>query len=95
MTVDVKHSLAISLESAASRAGLILVSNSEGSDFYGRPTAVFQLGLPGGEVAGRSLKLELSEGFDFDQPDLLPMLTSHLADEAKRLRNPQIGRAHV
>jgi hypothetical protein len=89
MTVDVKQSLAISLETAASKAGLTLVTAAEGSDFYGRPTAVFQLGLPGVEAAGRSLRLELSEGFDFDRPDLLPTLTSHLADEAKRLRNPR------
>jgi len=89
MTVDVKHSLAISLETAASRAGLQLVSSSEGKDFTGHPTAVFQLGLPGDEAAGRSLRLELSENFDFDKPDLLPTLTSHLAGEAKRLRNPR------
>jgi len=89
MTVDVKHSLAISLETAASRAGLQLVSSSEGKDFSGHPTAVFQLGLSGNEMAGRSLRLELSESFDFDKPDLLPTLTSHLAGEAKRLRNPR------
>ena len=38
----------------------------------GRPTAVFLLGLAGAEAGGRTLKLELSEGFEFDKPELLP-----------------------
>jgi hypothetical protein len=78
-----------SLEAAAAQAGLVLVSVTKGSDFHGRPTAVFQLGLPGAEFAGHTLKLELSEAFDFDKPDLLPTMTAHLAGEAKRLRNPR------
>jgi len=89
MTANLKSTLVSSLETAAVQAGLILLSVTEGSDFHGRPTAVFQLGLPGTEVGGRSLKLELSEGFDFDKPGLLPTMTAHLADEAKRLRNPR------
>jgi hypothetical protein len=89
MTANVKSTLVSSLETAAAQAGLILLAITEGSDFHGRPTAVFQLGLPGAELAGRSLKLELSEGFDFDKPGLLPTMTAHLAGEAKRLRNPR------
>jgi hypothetical protein len=81
-----KTSLVTSLEAAAKKAGLVLVSSTEGADFHGRPTAVFELGLAGG---GRSLKLELSEAFDFDRPELLPTMTAHLAGEAKRLRNPR------
>jgi len=45
--------------------------------------------LPGDELAGRTVQLELSEAFDFDKPDLLPAMTAHLAGEAKRLRNPR------
>ena len=89
MTVELKSTLVTSLEAASAQAGLVLVSATQGSDFHGRPTAVFQLGLPGDELAGRSLRLELSEAFDFDKPDLLPTMTAHLASEAKRLRNPQ------
>jgi hypothetical protein len=89
MTVDLKSNLVTSLQAAAAQAGLNLVSVTEGSDFHGRPTTIFQLGLPGGELAGRSLKLELTEAFDFDKPHLLPAMTAHLADEAKRLRNPR------
>jgi hypothetical protein len=89
MTVELKSNLATTLETAAAQAGLVLLSTTKGSDFHGRPTAIFQLGLPGGEVAGRSLKLELSEAFDFNKPDLLPTMTAHLAGEAKRLRNPR------
>jgi hypothetical protein len=64
MTVNPKSSLVTSLEAAATQAGLVLVSAAQGSDLHGQPTAVFQLGLPGAELAGRTLKLELSEGFD-------------------------------
>ncbi len=87
MPAPLKSSLVKSLEAAASQAGLVLLSAGEGSDFHGRPTAIFQLGLSGAE--GRSLQLQLSEAFDFDKAHLLPTMTAHLAAEAKRLRNPR------
>lgn len=87
MSVGLKSSLVKSLEAAASEAGLVLLSTSEGADFHGKPTAIFQLGLPGAE--GRSLQLQLSQGFDFDKPHLLPAMTAHLAAEARRLQNPR------
>jgi len=86
---DLKTSLVASLESAAEKAGLVLVSVAQGADFHGHPTAVFRLGLHGGQAPGRSLRLELSEAFDFDKPDLLPQMAAHLANQAKRLRNPR------
>ena len=89
MTLNMKSTLVTSLEAAATLAGLVLQSVTEGSDFHGRPTAVFQLRLTGPEAAGRTLKLELSEAFNFDKPELLPTMTAHLAAEAKRLRNPR------
>ncbi len=89
MTAEPKSSLVPALEAAAAQAELVLVSAAQGADFHGRPTAVFELGLPGNQAAGRSLKLELSEGFDFSKPHLLPEMTAHLAAEAKRLRNPR------
>jgi hypothetical protein len=82
-----KTNLVSSIESAAAKAGLQLVSTSEGSDFNGQPTRVFQLGLPG--LDDRRLQLELTEAFDFDKSDLLPEMAAHLAAEAKRLRNPR------
>jgi hypothetical protein len=89
MTAELKSNLVSSLKAAADQAKLVLVSVTEGKDFHGQPTAVFELGLPDASVAGRTLKLELSEGFEFDKPDLLPTMTAHLAAEAKRLRNPR------
>jgi hypothetical protein len=89
MTVELKSSLVTSLEAAAAQAGLTLLSAVAGSDFHGRPTAVFRLGIPGSEAAGRALRLELSEAFVFDKLHLLPAMTAHLAAEAKRLRNPR------
>lgn len=89
MTVELKSNLVTSMQAAAHQAGLVLVSATEGADFHGQPTAVFQLGLTSGDAAGRSLRLELSDGFEFDKPDLLPTITAHLAGEAKRLRNPR------
>src|ERR1700683_2323091 len=89
MTTDLKSKLTTSVEAAAAKAGLVLISASQGTDFHGQPTAEFELGLPGAETAGRTLKLELSEAFDFDEADMLPTLTAHLAGEAKRLKNPR------
>jgi hypothetical protein len=88
MTDALKSSLVSSLEAAAAQAGLVLVSATEGADFHGNPTAVFLLGLSGAEAAGRTLKLELSDAFEFNKPELLPTMTAHLAAQAKRLRNP-------
>lgn len=87
------RNLATSLAAAAAKAGLTLVSTTAGKDFTGQPTSIFELGLPG--LAGRTLQLELSEGFDFERsgdsssPSLLPQMEAHLAAEAKRLRNPR------
>jgi hypothetical protein len=85
MNAVLKSSLVSSLESAATQAGLKLVSAAAGTDTQGQSTAVVQLGLPGAD--GRTLQLELSEAFDFDKPHLLPEMAAHLAAEAKRLRN--------
>jgi len=87
MTVQLKSNLVDSMETAAAKAGLTLLSSTAGTDFHGEPTAIFQLGVPG--LEGRSLQLELSAAFEFDKPDLLPQMAAHLADEAKRLRNPR------
>src|SRR5580692_5682761 len=87
MTVEMKSSLVKSIESAASQAGMVLASVTQGSDFHGEPTAVFELGLS--DIPGRALRLELTDTFDFDKPELLPAMTAHLAGEAKRLRNPR------
>lgn len=94
MSVASKSNLVSSVQAAATQAGLVLVSATEGSDFHGQPTAVFQLALPpsgqaSAEAAGRTLKLELTDAFEFDKPDLLPAMTAHLAGEARRLRNPR------
>ena len=82
-----KANLVSSIETAATTAGLKLVSASEGSDLNGQPTQIFQLGLPG--LDDRRLQLELSHAFDFDKPNLLPEMAAHLSSEAKRLRNPR------
>jgi hypothetical protein len=89
MTAELKSSLVSSLQAAASQAGLVLISATQGADFHGQPTAVFELSLPGVAGGARSLRLELSEKFDFDKPELLPTMTAHLAAQAKRLKNPR------
>jgi hypothetical protein len=87
MTVQSKANLVSTIEAAAAKSGLKLASVTQGADFHGQPTAVFQLGLP--SAPGRQLQLELSEGFDFNKTQLLPEMAAHLAAEAKRLRNPR------
>ena len=82
-----KTTLTDAIGKAATLANLQLVSTTEGKDFHGHPTAVFEL-APKAD-GGRTLKLELSENFDFNKPELLPAMAAHLAEEAKRLRNPR------
>jgi hypothetical protein len=96
MTAELKSSLVSAIEAAASQAGLVLVSASQSTSADDRTTTIFQLGLKGSGLgpkdagdAGKTLKLELTDGFDFDKPNLLPEMTAHLAGEAKRLRNPR------
>ncbi len=89
MTLALKTSLVTTLEATAARAGLALISATEGAAFDGRATAVFELGPADGTANGRMLKLELSGDFDFLTPGLLPEMGAHLAAEAKRLRNPR------
>jgi len=89
MTAELKTSLVSAIESAAAQAGLALVSAGQSTSGDDRTTTIFQLGLKGAEAAGKTLKLELTDGFDFDKPNLLPEMTAHLAGEAKRLRNPR------
>src|ERR1017187_6967776 len=89
MTAELKSSPVTALQGAASKAGLVLVSTTQGADFHCKPTAEFQLGLPGAAAGANTLSLVWSEAFDFDKPDLLPTITNHLAGEAKRLRNPR------
>jgi hypothetical protein len=74
---------------AAANAGMTVVSSEEGIDFNARPTAIFRIGLSPDAPPERTLRLELSEDFDFNRPELLPAMTAHLRDEAKRLRNPR------
>src|SRR3984957_14124141 len=84
-----QSALVTSVQSAAAQAGLALVSATQGADFHGEPTAVFELGLRGAEAGSRTLRLELGDAFDFDKAELLPAMTAHLAGEAKRLGNPR------
>lgn len=87
MTAQLKTSLVAPVESAAKAAGLVLVSAITGTAHDGRSTTEFVLALPGD--AAKTLKLELTESFEFSKPDLLTQMQAHLANEAKRLRNPR------
>ena len=87
MTAELNSSLVTAIGAAARQAGLTMVSSAQGASAGGHATAIFQLGLPG--QVGKTLRLELSDAFAFDQPQLLSQMTAHLAGEAKRLRNPR------
>lgn len=77
------------LEKAAREAGLTVLSADAGVDFNQRPTAKFKLALSPDATPEHTLQLELSDAFDFQKPDLLPEMTTHLREAAKRLRNPR------
>jgi hypothetical protein len=87
MTTDSKTSLATSLEAAAAKAGLTVASVEPSLDLGGNPTLVFCLALPGRTEP--TLKLTLSSGFNLNAGPLVEQLETHLADVAKRLRNPR------
>ena len=89
MPANPVSTLNAAVSSAAADAGLSVVSSEEGIDFSGRPTAIFRIGLAPDTPAERTLRLELSEDFDFHRPELLPEMTAHLREEANRLRNPR------
>ncbi|HCT59723.1 MULTISPECIES: hypothetical protein [Acidobacterium] len=86
MTTTPQTALTAMLGKAANDAGLLVIATEAGLDFNQKPTTRFRLGLP--DDSGRTLLLELSEAFDFDKPELLPAMTTHLQEAAKRLRNP-------
>src|SRR6204780_1972095 len=89
MPANPVSTLNAAVSSAAEDAGLSVVSSEEGIDFNGHPTAIFRIGLAPDTPAERTLRLELSEDFDFHRPELLPEMAAHLREEAKRLRNPR------
>jgi hypothetical protein len=87
MTTNSATALTATLGKAAKDAGLLVLATESGFDFHQHPTLRFRLGLPSDE--NRSLQLELSEAFDFNKPELLPEMTTHLQEAAKRLKNPR------
>jgi outer membrane protein OmpA-like peptidoglycan-associated protein len=89
MTANLESTLTANLQTAAQQAGLAVLSIDAGSDFNGHPTTRFRLATAADAPAERTLLLELSEAFDFNKPELLPEMTTHLREAAKRLRNPR------
>ncbi|HEX3435837.1 MAG TPA: hypothetical protein VHT24_03645 [Pseudacidobacterium sp.] len=89
MSTNLQTALTAMLEKAAREAGLVVLSSEAGADFNNHPTAKFKLALSPDALPARSLQLELSDPFDFQKPELLPEMTSHLREAARRLRNPR------
>ncbi|MBB6146207.1 hypothetical protein HNQ77_004179 [Silvibacterium bohemicum] len=89
MPTQFETALTAMLQNAARQAGLVILSAEPGTDVNNHPTAKFRIGLGQDAAPERTLELELSEAFDFQKPDLLPEMTSHLREAARRLQNPQ------
>jgi hypothetical protein len=89
MTANLDATLTANLQAAGQQAGLVVLSADSGSDFNGHATTRFRLGAAADAPAEKTLLLELSEGFDFHKPELLPEMTTHLRESASRLRNPR------
>jgi hypothetical protein len=75
-------------EQAAQQAGLTILATTEGSDFHGKPTSIFRLGLGADSAAEHTLTLELSDSFVPSTDDLKQGLAAYLQYAGKRLRNP-------
>jgi hypothetical protein len=89
MPTQFENALTAMLQDAARQAGLVVLSAQSGTDYNQHPTAKFRLGLTPDAAPERSLELELSEAFDFQKPELLPEMTIHLREAARRLQNPR------
>ncbi|MGC1363725.1 MAG: hypothetical protein WA826_21325, partial [Silvibacterium sp.] len=89
MSTQLESTLQQNVEAAARAANLVILSAEAGKDFNNHLTAKFRLGLAQNAAPERTLSLELSEAFDFQKPDLLPEMASHLREEARRLKNPR------
>src|SRR5277367_5499737 len=89
MSTNLQTALTAMLGKAAHEAGMTVLSAEAGTDFNNHPTATFKLGLSADAPPDKTLQLELSDAFDFEKPDLLPEMTTHLREAAKRLRNPR------
>src|SRR5664279_869227 len=89
MTENIKTVLTSAIDKASREAGLVMLSAESGTDFNNKPTARFRLALTPNATQDHTLELELSDAFDFNKPDLLPAMTQHLMEAAKRLRNPR------
>ena len=89
MSTNLETALTATLGKAAREAGLTILSTEAGTDFNNHPTAKFKLALSPDAPPEKTLQLELSEAFDFQKLELLPEMTSHLRESAKRLRNPR------
>jgi hypothetical protein len=89
MNTPVQTNLTATLQAAAREAGLAVISVGAGADFNGHPTTRFSLAFAPDAAPEQTLLLELSEAFDFHKPELLPEMTTHLREAAKRLRNPR------
>jgi hypothetical protein len=89
MSVNPTTTLGAPVGATAANAGLTVLTTEEATDYQGRPTAIFRIGLSPDAPGERSLRLELSADFDFNRPELLPEMEAHLREEARRLRNPR------
>jgi hypothetical protein len=89
MPAQIESTLGQKLETAARAAGLLILTAESGKDFCNHSTARFRLGLAENAPPEQTLMLELSDAFDFHKPELLPEMTSHLREEARRLKNPR------
>jgi hypothetical protein len=75
---------------AAKTAGLSILSAEQGTDSQGRPTYRYHFGTTAGSASSEpGLLMELSEAFQIGAPEMQEGLVSHLAEAAKRLRNPR------
>jgi len=88
MSSQLGSALTQKLETAARAANLVILSAESGTDFNKNLTSRFRLALAQNADPEQTLTLELSEGFDFQKPELLPEMTAHLREEARRLKNP-------
>ena len=86
MTTTLNTNLTQAIQTAATQANLQLISTTEGKDFHGHPTAVFELAPAGGAstqaLAGPHPQARVERALRFQRSEQARIVTGH--DSASR-----------
>ncbi len=89
MTIHTPTKLTAAIETSAPQVGLIVLTSERSTAHDGRATTRFTLALCPDAPHEKTATLELSDGFEFTNHELVPALEAFLHETAMRLKNPR------